>query len=112
MKVKIYSRDKLLWDNIEVADNFFSRLKGLLGKRGLTEGEGLLITNCSQVHTVHMRFPLDLLYITKKMRVARIITLNPGKVGPKVKEAAYVLEVAAKSAEENNVSAGDYITIK
>ena len=110
--MKIYTQGRLLWDRIAKADKPFARLKGLLGRRKLLEGEGLLITPCSQVHTFHMHFDLDILFITKDMRVADIVTLCPGKVGPRVKEAACILEVPAGSAAQLKVVPGDYITIE
>lgn len=108
----VYSRGRLLWNRIAKADNPYTRLKGLMGRRELLEGEGLLITPCNQVHTFHMQFDLDILFITKDMRIQSIITLCPGKVGPKIKEAACILEVAAGSAEHLKVVPGDYITIE
>ena len=110
--MKAYSRGRLLWNRIAIADNPFTRLKGLMGRRALPEGEGLLITPCNQVHTFHMRFDLDILFLTKEMRVAQIVTLCPGKVGPRIREAACILEVAAGSAKRLNVVPGDTITIE
>lgn len=98
--MKAYSEEKLLWDNIRLANNPFSRLKGLMGKKELREGEGLLLTPCNQVHTYHMRFALDILFLSAKQEVLHVVTLSPGVVGPKVAGAASVLEVAAGSARD------------
>ena len=108
---QIESQGKVLWDNVARADDFFSRFRGLLGKRQLLPGEGLLISPCNQVHTFFMRFPIDVLFMTKDNQVTYIETLPPGKIGKRVKEAAYVLEVASGSAEGFMLMPGDTITI-
>ena len=109
---KVYHKGRLLWDKIEVAATPIKRFKGLMGRRKLSEGEGMLIKPCNQVHTFHMRFSLDILYITKEMRVAAIQTLSPGKVGARVKQAALVLEVSANSAKQFNIMPGDPLTFE
>ena len=108
---QIMSRDRVLWDKVERADHFLSRLKGLLGKRQLSPGEGLLITPCNQVHTFFMRFPIDVVSITKDFRIACVETLSPGKIGKRIKNAAYILEVAAGSAGQFMLASGDAIAI-
>ena len=42
-----------------VAEGFFQRLLGLMFRRDLQAGEGLLITRCNAIHTCFMRFPID-----------------------------------------------------
>ncbi len=108
---QIMCQGKMLWDNVRLADRFFSRLKGLLGKRCLLPGEGLLISPCNQVHTFFMRFPIDVVLITKDLKIACVETLSPDKIGTRVKEAAYVLEVAAGSARQFMLESGDTIAI-
>lgn len=109
---KVYCRGKLIWDNVNKANNLFSRFRGLMGKRELQASEGLIITPCNQVHTFHMRFPLDVLFVSKEMKVVHIATLSPGKIGPLVKDAHFVLEVAAGSSEHFKIFKGDYLTIE
>ena len=55
-----------------VADSFASRLSGLLGRRGLEAGEGLLIPRTSSVHTHFMRFAIDVVFLDAEGRVAKI----------------------------------------
>ena len=42
----------------EVATTFFQRARGLIGRRGLEPGTGLLILHCNAIHTFFMRFPI------------------------------------------------------
>ena len=56
-----------------VADSFASRLRGLLGRRGLEAGEGLLIPRTSSVHTHFMRFAIDVVFVDAQGRVAKVV---------------------------------------
>ena len=63
--VKIYNgRDNsLVGDKIRVADNFWTRFKGLMLAPDLAEGEGLIITPCNSIHMMFMRYPIDAIFI-------------------------------------------------
>ena len=58
---------------ITLADNFFWRLKGLLGTTGLSEREGLLLTPCNSVHMVGMLYPLDIVYLDRNGKIIKIV---------------------------------------
>ena len=47
----------------EVAETFAERARGLIGRDGLGEGEGMLIPQCSCIHTCFMRFPIDATFL-------------------------------------------------
>ncbi len=49
----------------EVADGFWRRGVGLLGRQTLPEGHGLLIQRCGSMHTWFMRFAIDVAYLTE-----------------------------------------------
>src|SRR5215204_7088823 len=53
------TRNVILADRADIAKNVWTRGKGLLGRRGLPEGEGLVIEPCSSIHTLFMAFPID-----------------------------------------------------
>ncbi len=82
-----------------VADNPASRLRGLLFRPPLEEGEALLIRPCAQVHTFFMRYPLDLLFIDDQWRVLAVCrNLPPWRISPWVRRAAAVVELKAGAA--------------
>jgi hypothetical protein len=58
--------------NLEVAASGPKRSKGLLGRTGLGGGGGLWIIPCEAVHTFFMKFPIDLIYLDRKLRVKKI----------------------------------------
>lgn len=57
----------------EVAERFFDRAKGLIGRKGLPPGEGLLILRCNCIHTMLMRFPIDATFLDRHDRVVRVV---------------------------------------
>ena len=109
--VKVYVNETLLWDEVSVADTMRSRFIGLMGKKYIAANEGLLIMPCNQVHTFHMRFPIDIIYLSKDMEIVGLQTLPPGKIGEKFKSAFYVLETTAGSAENFKLTPGNTLKI-
>jgi len=56
------------------------RVHGWLGKDAVGEGEGLLISPCSAVHSLGMRFALDVAYLDRKGRIVKLGgTIKPGR---------------------------------
>ena len=88
----------------EVARTFLERAKGLIGRRGLEPGCGLLIPRCNCIHTLFMRFPIDAVFLDRRDRVVRTIRgVRPWRAfvwgGWR---AAKVLETAAAEVYLNN----------
>lgn len=61
----------------KVADTLFSRFLGLMGKRDLPEGEGLLIERCNAIHTHFMRFSIDAIFLDAEDRVVKTVRNIP-----------------------------------
>ncbi len=92
------------------ADGFWSRFKGLMGKRSLGQGEGVLIYPCSSVHTWFMRMPIDVVYVSRQDEVVAIDRgLRPWRIGRLHRGVRYVVEVAAGVAAQ--VRPGDRLVI-
>jgi len=78
------------------ADTFLARLRGLLGRSSLAEGEALLLDPCGSIHTLGMRFPIDALYLDADGTVLEALAdLRPWRVPPPVRGARRVLELPA-----------------
>jgi len=54
-----------------VAEGFLSRAIGLIGRRSLPPGEGLLIPRCNCVHTLFMRFAIDVTFLDSRGEVVK-----------------------------------------
>jgi uncharacterized membrane protein (UPF0127 family) len=99
-----------LAERAEVADRFFPRLRGLLGRQRLLSGEGLILLPCKSVHTLGMKFPIDVLFVDGNGRILKIIAeMAPGRVSPVVKGAKCVVELPARQSAETATLEGDRI---
>lgn len=78
--------------NIIVADTFLKRLKGLMGKQDFKDG--LLFKNLtdSSIHTMFMRFEIDVYFIDKNKIIYDKVSLKPWKFYRPEKQAKYILE--------------------
>lgn len=91
---------------VEVAKSLKERLIGLIGRSWLPDGQGLLIRQCSSVHTFFMRFPIDVVYLDSKLVVIAVDAyLKPWRFGRIHRKAKHVLEVPCRSARQ--LKAGD-----
>lgn len=64
----------------EVARTAWARMRGLLGRRGLPAGRGLLIPRCGAIHTVGMRFAIDARFYDARGRLTRAaLGIRPGR---------------------------------
>ena len=52
--------------HIEIADTFWRRFLGLMGRKSIAPSEALLLSPCSSVHMCFMRFPIDVAYIKRQ----------------------------------------------
>jgi uncharacterized protein len=89
-----------------VADSPFLRLRGLLGRDGLEQGEGLLLRPASAVHTCFMRFPIDAVFLDRDLTVVRIVSdLRPWRVAA-CRGSKAVLELAAGESRRRGLRPG------
>ncbi|RKD28855.1 hypothetical protein BET03_07035 [Thermohalobacter berrensis] len=113
MKIRNISKSNVLVKNGMLADNFFTRFKGLMGKKELKKGEALCIKPCKGIHTFFMRFNIDAVFINKKGKVCKIIkNLRPWKIAPYVKEAEMVIELPKGAVDEFMIEIGDKIVFR
>jgi uncharacterized membrane protein (UPF0127 family) len=94
------TRGLVLADRARLADRPWSRAVGLLGRSGLAPGEGLVLLPCAGVHTLGMRFALDVAYLEVARgaaggRVLWAARLEPWRVGPWRPGVGAVVELPA-----------------
>ncbi len=93
-----------------VADSFWSRGKGLIGRRRALEDYGLVIRPCNAIHTCFLSYPIDVLYLDQQSRVLRIFpSLRPWRIGPIVWRSKTVIELPAGTAAQTGTMIGDII---
>jgi uncharacterized protein len=107
------SRGVVLVDKGRVADNFWTRLKGLIGVRRLAEGDGLLINGSKGVHCMFMSIPIDVLYVDKNDQVIAIDKdMRPWAVGRIYRASHYVLELPTGTALRTGTAIGDRLCVQ
>ena len=94
------------------ATSIFSRMKGLLGKSSLNEGEGLLIKPCKGVHTFGMKFPIDVIVLDNNNIVIAVSkALPPNRLTPVYRHAVAVIELPAGTLEATTTTVGNQLEI-
>ena len=94
----------------EVAGERTSRRRGLLGRESF-EG-ALVIERCRWVHTMGMKFPIDVAYLDEWGRVLKIEHLKPHRVSAPVKAARTVVEAESGAFERWGLHTGDQVEIR
>jgi uncharacterized protein len=96
-------------ERCEVADRMFPRMRGLLGRRGLAAGEGMLIRPAPSIHTFFMRFTIDAVFVSREGEVMKVASrVKPWRTRS-CRKAYAVLELAAGEADRRRVAVGDRI---
>ncbi len=111
MLVRNASRDTVLGEAVEVASTAVKRVKGLLGRECLEDGQGLLFERCSSLHTFFMRFPIDVLYMDRSGKVLKAAAgVKPFKLVAAPLRAYYALELPVGAIRGSNTRVGDNLS--
>lgn len=94
-----------------VADRPFARMKGLLGRRGLDDGEGLLIRPTFSIQTWFMRFPIDAVFLDQNLVVVDVVAELAAWRTATRRTARSVLELRAGACEQIALKRGDRLRI-
>lgn len=92
-----------------VADTWWSRLRGFLGRPQPEVGEGILLSPCRAVHMWGMSYPLDVIFLDDDGDILAVEEeLRPWKRSPMVRKARYVLELPAGTVQATGTAVGDH----
>lgn len=103
-------RDGEVLAALEVADSFGARLKGLLGRDGLDGA--LLLRRARSVHTIGMRFPIDVAFCDRELIVIDTVTMRRHRLGRPRPRSACVVEASAGAFERWRLRPGDQLEIR
>jgi uncharacterized protein len=109
------TRQQHLATELAVAQTHLSRLRGLIGVSpdNFRNGTGLWIRPCRGVHTLAMRFPIDVLYLDRAGTVVHVEhNLQPWRFSPIRMQAASVLELPSHTLARTETTLGDRIEIR
>lgn len=105
------TRQTVVASCVNVANTGVHRRKGLLGREGLHPGEGLWITPCEAVHTIGMRFSIDLIYLDRNLRVKKVRNRVPPWRLSACFFAHSVLELSPGTVLETGTRPGDRLEV-
>lgn len=98
-------------ERCELATTFARRLRGLMGRRALPAGEGLLLRPAGSVHTCFMRFPIDVVMLDGQLRVLRVAeAVRPWRFTG-TRSGRAVLELSAGEAGRRGIAPGDVLVL-
>lgn len=111
-KVVNLSKNTILGEKVKLADTFGSRFLGLMFRKTLNEGEGLIVKPCNSIHMFFMQFPLDIIFVDKNNTVIYLIEgIRPWKISKIVRYSKYVIELPAGTISKTKTEVGDKIEI-
>src|SRR5262249_13984476 len=106
------TRGTTLASSVDLADTPKTRRMGLLGRDSLKPGEGLWIYPTQAIHTFGMKFPIDVAFLDRRLRIKRIYhKLAPSRLTKFVWRAKSVLELPSGSLASTNTTVGDELQI-
>lgn len=96
--------------SLEIADSRADRRKGLLGRDGIDGA--LLLRPAKSVHTVKMKFAIDVAHLDDDLTVLATTTMAPGRVGKWSPRAKSVVEAEAGSFRKWGLEVGMQLEIR
>lgn len=96
-------------ERCSVAYRMLPRMKGLLGRKSLARDEGMLIRPAPSIHTLFMRFPIDVVFLSRQGEVLRIAEHVAPWRARSCRHSYAVLELAAGEAGRRGLAVGDRI---
>ena len=103
-------RDQEVLASVETAASLGTRLRGLLG-RDRIDG-ALLLQPAKSVHTIGMRFAIDVAFLDRNLVVLDMVTMRPNRVSRVRPLARAVLEADAGAFERWRLAVGDQLEVR
>ena len=99
-------------ESCRLAATFMTRLRGLVGRKALASGEGLLLRPAPSIHTFFMRFPIDVVFLDRSGVVRKLVpNLRPWRVAF-AGGRSDALELGAGEAAAQRLRPGDRLELR
>ena len=105
VRIELESGD-VVCERCLMATNPLLRFRGLLGKKELPPGEGILLRPCASVHTMFMRFAIDVVFCDADLRVLSVAAEVPKWRLRAQRGAKVAIELAAGEAVRRSLAVG------
>ena len=111
--IRVERTGETLAHRAEMARSFLQRLVGLMGRRRLPDGEGLILPACRSIHTCWMRFAIDAVFVDRAWAVVAIRnSLPPWRMTPFVLRTQAVIELPAGTVRRTHLVVGDRVVLE
>jgi len=99
--LKVYYENILLSQDIELANSFYKKMRGLMFYKNYEDNKGMLFINANWIHSFFMNFAIDVLYLDAKFKVVSFTkNLRPWTFSyPRIK-AKHLIEFKAGVLKE------------
>jgi hypothetical protein len=106
------TRGCVLASQCHLANTFWRRFLGLMGKTNLAPGDALLIIPGASIHTFFMRFPIDVLFLDRHDRVVGMrVAMLPNRPYAGARGARYIIELPPETLPPTGTSLGDQLVL-
>jgi uncharacterized membrane protein (UPF0127 family) len=102
--------EELVLASLEVAEGRGARRHGLLGRDGIDGA--LLLRPARSVHTIGMRFPIDVAFVDDDLVVRKVVTLRPNRLTLPVWSARAVIETEAGCFSRWGIAPADRLAVR
>jgi uncharacterized membrane protein (UPF0127 family) len=112
--VPVINLTKKTWlaTKVRKADNFLTRLVGLLKRKTLGPEEALWLMPSKGIHTIGMKFPIDVVYLNRRNLVVRLISgMAPYRVSSVSLRTYSILELPNGTIKKSRTEIGDQLEI-
>jgi len=106
------TKQNTIADKALLADNFLTRMVGLLDRKSLKEGEALVITRCNSIHMFFMKFAIDAVFVSKENIVVGLVQdIKPFQLSRIYFKSSYVVELPSSTIFRLGIAIGDQLAI-
>jgi uncharacterized membrane protein (UPF0127 family) len=111
--MKVLYNGEIIAAGVMPADTFLKRLMGLMFRKSLAEGQGLLLSPCYQIHTFFMYIELDIVFLNESGLILKLLrSMKPGRISPYSNNSGCVLELPAGTIAKYGLAEYTVLTLE
>jgi len=113
VRVRNTTRGLYLAERAGMATNVLTRFRGLMLRKTLPEGEGLVLIPGGQIHMFFMLIALDVIHADRQGNILRMVHgIKPWRLGPMVRKCRMVIELPAGTLARTGTEVGDILALE
>jgi uncharacterized membrane protein (UPF0127 family) len=113
LKIRNLTKNTVVCEQALLADNFWTRAKGLMFRKDWEGFDGLLLSPCRSIHTFGMRMEIDVCFLDPEHRVMKsLYALGPWRSAQGGWQSHSTLELPAGTLERTGTGAGDRLVLE